>query len=111
MTRRNFICTRHTLRPGSRDAVRAWAKMMNSRSGDVSQTLRDEGVRMEMVFLEESDEGDSLLFLLDTDDYDRAVEIFMQSDHEVDKYHLEFLTQNSVARKRLTLISCHEDDG
>jgi hypothetical protein len=106
--KRKFTCTRHMLRPGSREAVAEWAAESNRRSAEVLKGLEAEGVRLEAVLLEESDEGDSLIFILDTDDYDRAVEVYMQSTDDFDNYHRKFLAENVVSRRRLTTLVVHE---
>jgi hypothetical protein len=85
----------------------AWVREMNSRSDEVSETLRNEGVTLELVMLEEAADGDYLLFLLETDDYDRAVRIFTQSKLPVDEYHRRFLAENIVGREHVRVLSCH----
>lgn len=106
--KRTLTSHRHFLRPGSRDAVAAWAAESIRRSADVQKTLEDEGVRLEVVLLDESDEGDSLIFILDCDDYDRAVEVYNQSVHDFDEYHRKFLAEHVVSRRRLKTLIVHE---
>ena len=54
------VCVRVRLEPGSLPRVREWAAELNARRDEVMATLRDEGVRIESVFLE----GETLVYFL-----------------------------------------------
>ena len=111
MARLPFRVNRIALRPGSRDEIRRWAIEMNARSPEVEETLRAEGIQLELVLFEEGDEGDSLYFVMQTGDYQRAVEIFMASTRPVDIAHREFLQRVRIESRPLEVLSCHYADG
>ncbi len=46
------------LKPNSLEKVREWAKTLNERKDKVIETLRDESVILESVFLDQNSEGD-----------------------------------------------------
>jgi hypothetical protein len=102
---KSFYSNRTKLKPGSLPAVEAWAAEMNRRADEVASTLADEGIKLEVWILEEAEDGHYLVSLLETDDYDRAVEIYQQSKHEVDEIHRKFLAENMVERKKQRVLS------
>jgi hypothetical protein len=78
---------------------------MNRRRDEAAKTLANEGINLEVWILEEADDGYYLVSLLETEDYDRALEIFQQSQHDVDDYHRKFLEENMVERKKQRVLS------
>lgn len=105
---RNFRCNRLKLRPGALDAVEAWAEDGRSGAEEVAATLRDEGIDLELVLLEHASDGDYLIFIMETDDYERAVEVFNRSKHAIDERHRAFLEANVVGSTQLRVLNCHE---
>lgn len=105
---RNFRCNRLKLRDGSLDAVEAWAEDGRSGAEEVAATLRDEGIDLELVLLEHASDGDYLIFIMETDDYERAVEVFNRSKHAIDERHRLFLEANVVGSTQLRVLNCHE---
>ncbi|HLL18481.1 MAG TPA: DUF6176 family protein [Rubrivivax sp.] len=111
ISRAPFRVNRMRLRPGSREAVRRWAAEMKERHAEVVETLRAEGVDLEMWLYEESDEGDSLYIVIQTADYDRAVEIFLASTKPADLVHRAFLESVRLDSRQLELLNCfYRDD-
>jgi len=105
---RNFRCNRLKLRPDSLDAVEKWAEDGRTRAEEVAVTLRDEGIDLELVLLEHAADGDYLIFIMETDDYERALEVFKQSKHAVDESHARFLEENVLGSTQLRVLNCHE---
>jgi hypothetical protein len=100
----NFHCHRMRLAPGSRPAMEAWAASLNAREAEVRQTLVAEGVELELVLLEEDEAGDHLIFVLRTDDYARALEVFAASTAPIDELHRAFLEATVVERTPLRVL-------
>jgi len=73
--------------------VRAWAAELKSRRDEVLQTLRDEGVVIESVFLEEASDGDFLIYYMRARDLKEANRLAQRSRHAIDAYHQEFKRQ------------------
>ena len=88
------------LRPGSLERVRAWAAELNARRDEVLATLRDEGVRIESVFLD----GDTLVYYMRADSIDRAREVYARSTHAIDAYHQRFKDETFDERTALELL-------
>ena len=57
-------CARVKIKDGCLDKAYEWAKELNNRSEEVYQTLRDENVYIESVFLEKTSEGNFLIYFM-----------------------------------------------
>ncbi len=67
------VCVRVRLKPGSVERVREWAAELNRRRDEVSATLRDEGVVVESVFLDQAASDDFLVYYLKARSVGRAM--------------------------------------
>ena len=94
------LCVRVRLKPGSLPRVREWAAELNARRGEVLATLRDEGVRIESVFLE----GETLVYFLKADSIERAREVYARSTHTIDAYHRRFKEETFAEETQLELL-------
>jgi uncharacterized protein DUF6176 len=83
-------CVKVRLKPGSLERVRAWAAELNGRRDEVLATLRDEAVVIESVFLDESDDGDFLVYFMKARSLADATRVAQRSTHAIDAYHQEF---------------------
>ena len=88
------------LRPGSLDRVREWAAELNARRDEVLATLRDEGVRIESVFLD----GDTLVYYMRADSVERARKVYARSTHAIDAYHQRFKDEAFDEQTALELL-------
>jgi hypothetical protein len=87
--------------PGSLPRVREWAAELNARRDEVIATLRDEGVRIESVFLE----GETLVYFLKADSVDGAREVYAaRSKHAIDAYHQRFKDETFAEQTQLELL-------
>jgi hypothetical protein len=86
--------------PGSLPRVREWAAELNARRDEVMATLRDEGVRIESVFLE----GETLVYFLKADSVDHAREVYTRSRHAIDAYHQRFKDEAFAGEAQLELL-------
>jgi L-rhamnose mutarotase len=94
------VCVRVRLEPGALARVREWAAELNARRDEVLATLRDEGVRVESVFLD----GETLVYYLKADSVERAREIYAQSEHAIDAYHRQFKDETFAEQTSLELL-------
>jgi Family of unknown function (DUF6176) len=94
------LCVRVRLVPGSLPRVREWAAELNARRDEVMATLRDEGVRIESVFLE----GETLVYFLKADSVDQAREVYARSEHAIDTYHQRFKDETFAEQTQLELL-------
>ena len=83
-------CNRIKLKPDSADRVMEWAKFINERKDEALQTLEDEGVFIESVFLEKTPEADYLIYYMKLESLEKAGEVVSKSKHAIDAYHKQF---------------------
>ena len=97
-------CVKIRLKPNSIEKVREWAKTLNERKDEALATLRDESVILETVFLDQSDEGDFLIYMMKAESFERAKEAVQKSVHPIDEYHRNFKRETWEDGKRLELL-------
>lgn len=84
------IAAKIKLKKGSITEVKAWANELNSRVKEAMETLKDEGVYLETVFLDRADDADYLVYFMKVLDVKKAGEIAQKSKHAIDAFHQEF---------------------
>ena len=92
------------LKPGSLPRVREWAHELNQRQGEVLATLRDEGVVVESVFLEQASGADFLVYYMKARDLQAARDAVARSHHPIDDYHRQFKQDTWLSREPLELL-------
>jgi hypothetical protein len=97
-------CVKIKLKPDSLEKVRAWAKTITERKDEALSTLRDESVIFETVFLDQSEEGDFLIYLMKAESFARAKEAVEKSVHSIDQYHQTFKRETWEGGKELELL-------
>ena len=97
-------CVKIKLKPNSLEKVREWAKTLNERKGEALVTLRDESVILETVFLDQSGDGDFLIYLMKAESFEKAREAVQKSIHSIVKYHQNFKRETWEDGKRLKLL-------
>ena len=94
-------CFKVRLNPNSLGLVREWSARLNANIKQVKTLLRNEGMSLESVFLEQSAEGDFLIYYLRSPDLKRTREISRASQHPIDVYHRE--TMKQIGQKSVQL--------
>lgn len=84
------LCALVTLKPGTLDRAREWARELNARKSEVLVTLRDEAVIVESVFLLTQGDTNYLVYYMKGHDLTAAAEIARKSTHPIDEYHRQF---------------------
>lgn len=97
-------CAKIKLKPGSIEKVREWAKTLNERRDEAIATLRDESVILETIFLDQTNEGDFLIYVMKAESFEKAREAVQKSTHEIDAYHQNFKRETWAERKQLELL-------
>lgn len=97
-------CHRIRLKPGSLPLVREWAKRLNDEMAEVRKLLRNEGMQVESVFLEESPEGEFLIYYLRSEDFGKARATSKASTHLLDIYHRDVMAKIGGESKRLECL-------
>jgi len=98
------VCVKVTLKPGSLDRVREWAAELRARPAEVLATLRTEGVLVESVFLDSTDDGDFLIYYIKAASMEIAQRAVRQSEHPINRYHEQFKADTWGVRAPLELL-------
>lgn len=73
--------------------LKAWMGEISERTDEIVETLQDEGVKTESVFLEESAYGTFLVTYMEAEDLREAQQTFEESNHEIDIEHKQVLQE------------------
>lgn len=79
--------------PDKVDRLKAWFAEAESRADEVRETFVNEGVRHEQGYLLETVDGPVLVYAIETDDYEAALEAFRTSEIPIDVQHREIMPQ------------------
>ena len=83
-------CMKIKLRDGSLPTVDIWQEKLNAHRNEVVETLRSEGVSLEAVFLDRQSDGDYLIYVMRSDDFDRVSDVASRSTSHIDEFHRAF---------------------
>jgi hypothetical protein len=97
-------CVKIKLKPGSVGKAREWAMVINARRDEALETLRDEGVVLECAFLDQTAEGDFLVYVMKAESFEQAKEAAERSTHEIDDFHLKFKEETWEDGTRLEIL-------
>ena len=97
-------CVKIKLKPNSLEKVREWAKTLNDREPEALATLRDESVILESVFLDQTAEGDFLIYLMKAESFAQAKAAVEKSSHPIDQYHQNFKRECWEDGKKLEML-------
>ncbi len=97
-------CVKIKLKSGSIEKVREWARVINEQKDEALETLRDESVILESVFLDQTDEDDFLIYLMKAESFSKAREAVQKSIHSIDEFHQNFKRETWADGKQLELL-------
>jgi Family of unknown function (DUF6176) len=97
-------CWKIRLKPGALGRVREWADELRRRKEEVLETLRDEEVLVESVFLEHTAEADYLIYYMKASDLDRNHHVARESSRPIDVYHRRFKADTWASSADLELL-------
>src|ERR687886_238111 len=84
-------CVKIKLKPNSIERVREWAETLNRRRDEAIETLRDETVVVESVFLDRTEQGDFLIYFMKAESFEKSSLAAETSSHSIDEYHRKFM--------------------
>ena len=84
--------------------VREWAQTLNERNDEALETLRDEGGVVESIFLDQTADGDFLIYYTKAEDFKKSAEAYKNSTHPIDEYHRRFIHETRVEAHDLELL-------
>ncbi len=98
------IAAKIKLKKGSLTEVKAWAQELNNRIEEAMETLRDEGVYLETVFLDKAEDANYLIYFMKVVDADKAGKIAQKSKHAIDAFHQQFKKNCWISKHPLKLL-------
>ena len=81
------------LKPDYAGDLEEWRQAFHARRDEVEQSLRDEGVAVESWFEIEIAGEPYLLWFMHARSIEKARQVFLNSTHDIDAFHLEKLTK------------------
>ena len=81
------------LTPSQADRLRTWMHELQSRPEEARATFADEGVRHERAMLVPTSDGPLAVYVMECEDYDKALDVFARSTHAVDLKHKQVLSE------------------
>ncbi|MDT4954187.1 MAG: hypothetical protein QOJ02_2325 [Acidobacteriota bacterium] len=97
-------CWKIKLKPDAVERVREWAQTINSRKDEALETLRDETVIVEAVFLDKRSDGDYLIAVMKAESFEKAGEAVRKSAHAIDEYHRRVMREVRAEKIELELL-------
>lgn len=97
-------CFKVKLKPNMVRLVREWSARLNSEMDEVRRLLKDEGMVLESVFLEQGKVGDFLIYYVRSPDLKGTQEIFGASQHPIDVYHRKIMKEIAESSVRLECL-------
>lgn len=79
-----------------------WCDEVKRRSGEVMETLRNEGVVTEACFLSVSE--DAVYYFIEVEDFNRAQRAVEQSPYAIDREHIQVKAATLEAVEQLTCL-------
>jgi len=97
-------CVKIKLKEGKLANVYEWRDHLNSHKEEVLESLRQEGVFLESVFLDKQGSDNFLVYLMKFRDLEKAKTAFSESTLNIDKYHAQFKQDTWSDRQELELL-------
>ena len=95
------------IRPEMEPKLRDWLAQLMVRRAEVLETFAGEGTSQEQAYILPTSDGPMLVYVMDTQDNERARAAYALSSHAIDLEHRAILTECLGERLRLTpLYAC-----
>lgn len=101
-------CTKIKLKPGSELNAREWAAEINRRSEEVREILKSEGVTIEAAFLDKQADGFYLIYIMQSDDFEKSQQVTAKSETEAERIHRAFKKSSWHSTALLEELICFE---
>ena len=89
------------LKPNSLDRTRHWADELKRREEEVLEALVDEGVSLEAAFLEQTSDGDYLIYVMKANELSHADHATETSERPIEAFHRDFKEATFESGERL----------
>lgn len=89
----DVVMTKRRIKPGKTRRLKEWMAEVRRREDEAVETYESEGMYSESAFVERTDEGDFLVYYMESEDARRAYEAFEDSTHGIDREHKEVMRE------------------
>ncbi|WP_458187758.1 DUF6176 family protein [Haladaptatus sp. NG-WS-4] len=89
----DVVLTKRKIKPGKTQRLKEWMAEIRRREDETVETYESEGMYSESAFVERTDEGDFLVYYMESEDARRAYEAFENSTHEIDQEHKRVMAE------------------
>ena len=93
------------LKPGYARDLEEWRATLTSRRYEVVRMLQNEGVKLEAWFQIDVGGEPYLLWFMHAQSIEKAREVFLNSTHDIDVYHLDKMSKMADAHLVATLVA------
>jgi len=83
------ICIKTKIQKESLEGVRAWFQTLKDRINETLETLKNEGVFVESVFLDQQGTDLYLIYYMKAENIAKVYQVFTNSNLAIDHYHKE----------------------
>jgi hypothetical protein len=83
----DVVVTKQRVKPEKVDRLRAWMDEIRNREAEAAETHDHEGMLSEAAFLERTDDGVFLVYVMEAEDFEEAVAAFRDSPYDIDEEH------------------------
>jgi len=83
----DVVLTKQKVESGKTEQLREWMDEIRQREDEARETHENEGMISEAAFLEQTDDGDFLIYYMEAEDMEYAYEAFGDSTHDIDAEH------------------------
>ena len=97
-------CAKIKIKDGRISKVYEWKEYLNNNKAEVLQSLVQEGVFLEAVFLDKQGDENYLIYYMKFQDLEKGQAAFANSNLNVDKYHAQFKKEVFEKREELELL-------
>ena len=89
----DVVLTKQKIKSGKTEQLREWMSEVREREAEAVETLQSEGMHSEAAFLEQSEDGDYLVYYMEAEDLHEVYEAFEASSHDIDKEHKQVMDE------------------
>ncbi len=81
------------IKPDKINRLKKWCEELNKRKKEVIETLKREKIYTESAFLHRTKEGSFLIYYIEAENFNRAMELFCKSEKKIDREHKQVLEE------------------
>ncbi|WP_231185762.1 DUF6176 family protein [Haladaptatus sp. DYF46] len=89
----DVVLTKRKIKPGKTEQLKEWMAEIRRREDEAIETYENEGMYSESAFIERTDNGDFLVYYMESEDAHKAYDAYTDSTHEIDRKHKKVMAE------------------